>query len=107
MGIGLLLSGAGATAMGTMFIVAGAIAVQPDVGPVGAGEIVTDGPQASLSKVVGGLALGFGVLAASAGVMMLAIGGGRVHRYRQWTRARPMVHRTAPGTWTAGFAIRF
>lgn len=106
-GLGLLLSGVGATGMGTLFIVLGVIALQPEDVPVGGEGIMSDGPRPRLGLMLGGFGVGVGVLGASAGVMMLAIGGSRVHRYRQWARARPMVHRTAPGTWTAGFAIRF
>lgn len=106
MGLGLLISGVGATALGTMLIVAGARAVQPDLAPIGGEDIESDGPQFD-GRGLTVIALLLGGLGTIAGLVMVPAGAVRLHRWQAWKRAQPIVNRTAPGTWTAGFSVRF
>jgi hypothetical protein len=112
MGIGLLISGVAATVAGTMAIASGAVALRPDVGPVdgsgsGTEEISSDGPQPGFGEGLGGIALALGVLASSAGLIMIPVGAVRLHRWRAWNPVHPTVNRSAPGTWIAGVTLRF
>lgn len=102
MGLGLLISGIGATAAGCMFIVASAGELAPDLSPAGAEDL-----QASDTAGLAAIGLGIGVAGMIAGLIMLPIGAVRLHRWREWKRASPTVNRSAPGTWTAGFTLRF
>jgi hypothetical protein len=106
MGLGLLISGVGATALGTMLLVAGARAVQSDLAPIGGEDIESDGPQFD-GRGLTGIALLLGGLGTAAGLVMVPAGAIRLHRWRAWQRARPTMNRSAPGTWTVGFSLRF
>lgn len=102
MGLGLLISGIAATAAGGMFIVASAGELAPNPSPAGAENL-----EASDTAGLAGIGLGVGVAGMIAGLVMLPLGAVRLHRWRAWKRAHPTVNRSAPGTWVAGFTLRF
>lgn len=102
MGLGLLISGIAATTMGAVFIVASAGELAPGPAPAGGEDL-----EASDTAGLAGIGLGVGVAGMIAGLVMLPFGAVRLHRWRNWKRARPTVNRSAPGTWVAGFTLRF
>lgn len=104
MGLGLLISGIAATAMGCVFIVTSAGELAPGPSPAGAEDL-----EVSDTAGLAGIGLGVGVAGMIAGLVMLPVGAMRLHRFRAWKRAhaRPVVNRSAPGTWTVGLALRF
>ena len=102
MGLGLLISGVGALAGGVTFIVAAAGELAP--GPSDGEGVVSE---ASDTAGLAGIGLGVGVAGMIAGLVMLPFGAVRLHRWRDWKRARPTVNRSAPGTWIAGVTLRF
>lgn len=104
MGLGLLISGIAATTMGCIFVVAGAGELAPYRPAEGAEDL-----EASDTAGLAGIGLGIGVVGTIAGLVMLPVGAVRLHRYRAWGRAhaRPIVNRSAPGTWTVGLALHF
>ena len=114
-GLGMLISGAvitGAVALPSLIFGAYTIAVfraAADQTDPNTGDVVRAG-----GNIAGGFFIVFGILALGAGVPLLAIGGSRMSKYNKWKASQPqqarlLPHsgRTAHGTWTTGFTLRF
>jgi hypothetical protein len=112
-GIGMLITGSVvAAAVGLPFTIYGAyvIALSRQVGDAVGG---TEGQVTSgVGSLAGGIVLTFGIIGLGVGIPLAVVGGIRLGKYNAWKRGQPVTlapytGRTAFGTNTAGFTLRF
>lgn len=114
-GLGMLITGSVvAGAVGLPFTILGVytIAASRTAGNVAGG--VEGQAVSGLGTLAGGISIVFGLIGLGVGVPLAVVGGIRLGKYNKWKASQPqqarlLPHsgRTAHGTWTTGFTLRF
>lgn len=111
-GLGMMITGAvitGAVALPVIFVGVNGIVQYNKIEKNADGTLV--GEAAGLGKSLSITVLAFGLVFLAVGAPLLGVGAYRFTKWQKWKKGQqafmPSMNRTAHGTWTTGFALRF